>query len=321
MVTVIAIEGSAPRAIGSRILVTETSMYGSIGGGNLEFEATRKARRMLSEPEVPAIGQEIYGLGPALNQCCGGAVTLLYEVLGPDDQSWLTDLSAALQSASQHVLVTGLSGEQANRCLIHKDGYGPEWLPDRIMSSVQSMLSENNYPGHATVDEQGEFLLEITGAQKLKLHLFGAGHVGKEVVRALAPLPFDISWLDTRPDQFPEVLPALVTKIEKNDLAGFVENCEPDAIYLVMTHSHQTDEDICYEVLKRNDMRWLGLIGSESKRRRFANRLLKRGISDDAVERLVCPIGHSGISGKRPATIAVAVAAQLLNEVVPDAWR
>ena len=81
-----------------------------------------------------------------------------------------------------------------------------------------------------------------------------------------------------------------------------------------MTHSHELDEDICFEVMKRDDFAWLGLIGSVTKRRRFEQRLVKRGIKSEKLQRLVCPIGLSGIDGKQPATIALSLVAQLMLE-------
>ncbi|NND43925.1 MAG: xanthine dehydrogenase accessory protein XdhC, partial [Xanthomonadales bacterium] len=87
------------------------------------------------------------------------------------------------------------------------------------------------------------------------------------------------------------------------------------------THSHELDEDLSAAIQDRRDFAWLGLIGSVSKRRRFVHRLARRGIPEDQLERLVCPVGAAGIRGKRPATIALSIAAQLLQDVVPAGWR
>jgi xanthine dehydrogenase accessory factor len=88
-----------------------------------------------------------------------------------------------------------------------------------------------------------------------------------------------------------------------------------------MTHSHQLDEDICHAILSRERCGWLGLIGSGTKYLRFRQRLAARGISEDSLDQLNCPVGDAGVKGKRPATIAVAIAAQLLAEKVPEAWK
>lgn len=78
LVTLVACEGSTPRAGGTKMLVHETGQTGSIGGGHLELKAVETARKMLAAREaLPRL--ERFALGPSLGQCCGGAVTLLVE--------------------------------------------------------------------------------------------------------------------------------------------------------------------------------------------------------------------------------------------------
>jgi xanthine dehydrogenase accessory factor len=72
--------GSAPREAGTRMLVSTTEAVGTVGGGHLELKAIARARDMLSTNER-APHTEHFPLGPALGQCCGGAVTLGYDVL------------------------------------------------------------------------------------------------------------------------------------------------------------------------------------------------------------------------------------------------
>ena len=97
-----------------------------------------------------------------------------------------------------------------------------------------------------------------------------------------------------------------------DDPPAEVATAEAGSIFVVMTHSHQLDEEICLQILQRDDFAWLGLIGSETKRRRFVLRLGQRGIEPAHLERLVCSIGLCGIGGKEPATIALSLAAQLM---------
>ncbi len=85
------------------------------------------------------------------------------------------------------------------------------------------------------------------------------------------------------------------------------------AFYLVMTHSHALDFEICDRILRRRDARYCGLIGSRSKRRRFEKRYRQQGMPADLLDALTCPIGVDGIRGKKPAEIAVAAAAEVLR--------
>ena len=77
-------------------------------------------------------------------------------------------------------------------------------------------------------------------------------------------------------------------------------------------HSHAIDYDICVSALRREDLGYVGLIGSASKRRRFLKRFREHGLSETEIERLTCPVGLDNIRGKKPAEIAVAVSAELL---------
>jgi len=146
----------------------------------------------------------------------------------------------------------------------------------------------------------------------LNIAVFGAGHVGSAVVATLSGLDCNIRWIDSRRNIFRNV-PGNVRPIEAAEPALEVAAMPPDSYYLVMTHSHALDFDICDRILRRQDARYCGLIGSLSKRRRFEKRYRQQGMSQELIDALVCPIGVNGISGKKPAEIAVSVAAELLK--------
>jgi xanthine dehydrogenase accessory protein XdhC len=142
--------------------------------------------------------------------------------------------------------------------------------------------------------------------------LFGAGHVGKALAAALAPLPLRLRWIDGRADAFPEPLPdGIETVVTERSLAE-VEAAPPGAALVVMSHSHALDSMICAAALQRGDFRYLGLIGSRTKRARFERGFRETGIAQERIARLVCPIGGQ-LKDKRPAVIAAMVAAELLQ--------
>jgi xanthine dehydrogenase accessory factor len=155
-------------------------------------------------------------------------------------------------------------------------------------------------------------LLETFARSSRPLDLFGAGHVGRALVLALAPLPFDVVWIDPRREAFPGAMPANVRAVHLPDPAAALAGAPADAFVLVMTHSHPLDLEIVHAALAAERWPYVGLIGSATKRARFAKRLRAWGLSVDAVARLVCPIGLAGIASKSPAAIAASVAADLL---------
>jgi len=150
----------------------------------------------------------------------------------------------------------------------------------------------------------------------VNLYMFGAGHVGRAVAKAIAPLGFNTVWTDGRAGEFPETMPDGCAKNVSDDPVEVVAGAKPGAMFLVFTHSHQLDYAITAAVLGRGDGLYCGLIGSSTKRARFEKRMLdETGIDKSSLTSLTCPIGVPGIDGKEPEIIAASVAAQLLTYV------
>ncbi len=148
------------------------------------------------------------------------------------------------------------------------------------------------------------------------VQLYGAGHVGRAIAHLLGTLEVRVQWIDERDDEFPaEPSPANIERVCVEPVEAEVAIAPAGCFYLVLTHQHDLDLRIVEAILRRGDSAWLGLIGSTTKRRRFEMQLKQRGVADDAIARITCPIGIAGIGGKEPATIAVAVVAQLLQAI------
>jgi len=154
-------------------------------------------------------------------------------------------------------------------------------------------------------------LAKPTGTPML---LFGAGHVGRAIALAMAPLPFDIRWIDPRPNAFPQAFPPNVTPVAPLDPVTEIVGAETSALALILTHSHALDLALCDAALRRADMPFVGVIGSATKRARFLSQLRAMGHGEGALARLTCPIGLPDLGSKEPAAIAAGVAVQLLQE-------
>ena len=146
----------------------------------------------------------------------------------------------------------------------------------------------------------------------MRVALFGAGHVGKALVRLLADFPCRISWIDSRPDVLPALLPSSVRGCMTVQPQREINTLAPGTFVLIMTHDHQLDYDITECALRRGDLT-VGLIGSDTKSARFRSRLRRAGLAEPAIERLICPVGVPGINNKQPEAIAISIAAQLLR--------
>jgi xanthine dehydrogenase accessory factor len=143
--------------------------------------------------------------------------------------------------------------------------------------------------------------------------IYGGGHVGAALARALAPLPFQVRWIDARLGAFPAEIPAGVETLESPLPEAEAGAARPDALHVVLTHSHALDLEIVAAVLERGEFGFLGLIGSATKKALFLRRLRERGIPEGRLARLTCPIGVPGVRDKRPEVIAATVAVQLLQ--------
>ena len=167
-----------------------------------------------------------------------------------------------------------------------------------------------------------------------ELQMYGAGHVGQAIARLLAGIDCEVEWIDEREAMFPpfrlrtdagstdEWLPNAPTPddwpthidlVAVDAVEAEVARAGPGAHYLVLTHSHDLDMRITEAILRRGDFAYLGLIGSKTKRARFAHRFEAIGIAPGLIERITCPIGIEGVEGKEPEVIAVSVVAQLLQ--------
>lgn len=149
--------------------------------------------------------------------------------------------------------------------------------------------------------------------------LFGGGHVGHALVRVLMPLPFSLTWIDSRDGVFPASLPPRVAAEHSDPVQAAVPGLAPQSRVLIMSFSHAEDLDIVAACLLRQrekaDLPYIGLIGSKTKWAAFRHRLEARGFTPAELAHVTSPIGVPGIAGKEPEVIAVAVAAQLLQTV------
>jgi xanthine dehydrogenase accessory factor len=147
--------------------------------------------------------------------------------------------------------------------------------------------------------------------------LFGGGHVGRALVQLLGNLPFDVTWVDSRDEIFPETVPDKVRCEHSQPVQGAVAGLASGSLVLIMSFSHAEDLDVVAACLQRQreraDLPYIGLIGSKTKWASFRQRLRERGFGEQEMAQVTSPIGVPGIHGKEPEVIAVAVAAQLLQ--------
>lgn len=286
LVTLIGAQGSSPQGAGARMIVRPGGYHGTIGGGALEWRLIRLAQDALATAGPAKLIDQ--SLGPDLGQCCGGRVQALIERFGPADRLHLALLAAAERAGT--FATTGRLGGWPH--IDREIGKSP--IVDTDAVTYEAATGE---------------LREIWHMPATEVALFGAGHVGRALMLALAPLPFAVTWIDPRSEAFPTHLPQNARIVVDGDPPRRLTEMHADTLVVVMTHSHPLDLAIVAAALPDARFPYVGLIGSATKRARFVRQLRDAGIDPG---RLVCPIGVPGISGKEPAVIAASVAAQLL---------
>ena len=235
LVTVLETKGSSPRDTGTKMVVSASESFDTIGGGALEYQSIEIARELLSASNTSNVSSQMtktFNLGKDLKQCCGGVVKVFFEVFPASD---------------------------------------------------------------------------------FNIVIFGAGHIAKSLVKILEGVDCQVSWFDSRAELFPENYDSHIQKYVMTQPEIAVESCNPNSYFLVMTHDHALDQQLCETILSRGDSRYCGLIGSATKGLKFRQRLLKKDYKQQELEALTCPVGLSSLKSKKPMEIAVSISAELLQ--------
>lgn len=293
LVTLAQAQGSSPREVGARMVVAPDGTFtGTIGGGALEWGALAEAQALLARADAHAATLD-KALGPDLGQCCGGRVLLTIEKFAATDAGMIAPLAEAEQRQG---IVTTIATPAPDGRLARRLAPGNEARSPRSAYEVQ--------PDGRVHERFGE--------EPSAFWLFGAGHVGRALSVALAPLPFAVTWIDTRPGAIPQAFPTNVTAVTQGDPVELLARAPDGALIAVMTHSHALDLDLVIAALQSDRFTYVGLIGSATKRARFTSAMQRMGMAADVVGKLVCPIGLTAIRDKAPVAIAASVAAQVL---------
>ncbi len=169
-----------------------------------------------------------------------------------------------------------------------------------------------------------QILLEPVISTRPTVAIFGVGHVGLALVKVLSICPIELWLVDSRadmltPERMVETQCAASLQIHQSPIPEIVVHDLPASSHLlVMTHDHAEDLAILDAALRRNDLGFIGLIGSKTKWANFKTKLHEQGFSSSEIARVTCPIGIPSISSKTPEAIAIATAAQLMPLLLPN---
>ncbi len=322
LVTVVAEEGSTPRAAGAKMLVRgDGSIAGTVGGGLLEATAMGRAKEALASGQSSLLTMELRGRdiqdGAML---CGGEARLLISFV-PGGDAELTQVCSALAA-----------GLEAGHGAVLVTAFGPA-ADDGGCPVTYSLVTDENVIAGATLDAaEIEALVssedpvrnrELSGGRTLHAELVaprpivvicGAGHVGHAVAPAAAAVGFDVVVIDDRAEfASRERFPTATRLIVPPDWAQGLVSIELGArsYVVIMTRGHTHDFTVLEQAL-RTPAAYIGLMASSRKRRRFFETLLERGFTERDLERVHSPVGLP-IEAETPAELAVSIVAELIK--------
>jgi xanthine dehydrogenase accessory factor len=157
-----------------------------------------------------------------------------------------------------------------------------------------------------------EVFIDVIENKNPNLFIFGQGHVGLAISKALEDAPINLYGVDSRHEWLEKAQQYNQKTIKFNSCKSL--DIPSQSSCVVLTHSHDLDFDIVNHLCQRSDLKYIGLIGSQSKWLRFQKRLKNAGRTDDQVSRITCPIGIP-VGGKTPAEIAISFGAELLGKL------
>lgn len=318
LATVISSTGSTPRSSGAHMLIcSEKKYYGTVGGGLVEAKV-QEAADIFLQGDVSGAALCSYILdntqAGAIGMSCGGSLTVLLERFTPAQHTEFHELASRVSQ-----------GKKATRTAYYAEA-GGEWHKFSLDEASTAEASSNhlqqldNMLKSHTADAAPVLLSESP------LHVFsetytppptviiaGAGHVAKPTAEIAHLTNFSVIVLDDRDEfanseRFPTAHVQVVESLD--DILSNITVHE-DCYVVIVTRGHEHDKTVLKQMLT-TPARYIGMIGSKSKRDGLYDELRKEGVTDEAIARCHSPIGLP-IGGRTPEEIGVSIMAEIIQ--------
>ena len=311
LVTIVGSFGATPRGAGARMLVAKNGrISGTVGGGAVEHRSIELAMEVLDK-RVSVMKRFILHQNQVedLGMICGGNVTLFFRFIGVDDSRMLDLCRTALGQFGEKEttwLVTELTDSLDGAIGLYSKKLG-------INGDLPPEIADNLF-GQACNFKCGDrqfFAEQILSSGFV--YIFGGGHVSQELVPVLSHLDFRCIVSEDRPEFASKELFPDAVDVRLVDMANFEEMEQITALdyVIVLTRGHSFDQVVEEQAL-RTPARYIGVIGSASKRIIVEKNLMEKGFTREDLNRVTAPIGLMGIKAETPAEIAISIAGQLI---------
>lgn len=287
LVMVVDHEGSVPGTTGAALVVTDTGVVGTVGGGVAEHEIIGQAQTFSGRPELV----DVEHTPEASGSLCSGRHTMVVMALQPES---LPAIEAIVDTLSKH---------RAGVLVLSHEG-------------IEFTSGSSGPTAFSTGADGWRFV--ITAGLIHTLTIVGGGHCALALSRVMATLPFKIIVLDDRAE-----LPTMAANsfAHRLDVVPYAELAEHVAQgerswVVVMTYGHANDEQ-ALRALVGLKLRYLGLLGSASKVQQMFDRMLDDGVPQSFLDSVSAPVGLS-IGSHTPEEIAISIAAEIIKEMTRD---
>tara|TARA_B110000046_G_scaffold155592_1_gene166010 strand:- start:3280 stop:4233 length:954 start_codon:yes stop_codon:yes gene_type:complete len=292
LLTVIENSGSSPGRKGFKMLVAQDGfIFGSIGGGIMEFTLVEKIKELLKLKELQIFFRKQLHQGNGKDKSgmiCSGEQTVIFHPLNSTHISLIKAIINCLQNNQQKTLSLSPTGI--------------ELIETRVSEKYQTVIT-------SAIDWNFKELIGF----KETLYIVGGGHVGLAVSQLFRQLGFHVVVFDNRDN---------LNTLEVNNFANekyVIDYLEigkhitqgNDSYVAIMTNKY-TDDKLVLSKIIRNQHKFIGVLGSKAKLKTMWEVLQKEGVTLDELNEINAPIGLS-IKSQTPEEIAVSIAAEIIR--------
>jgi len=305
LATVIETWGSAPRPVGSQLVISgEAEIMGSVSGGCVEGAVVEEALEALESGECAVLS---YGIADedafAVGLACGGNIRILVEPVG-------------VGQGPQVALLEALAAQRAAQVAVAYSVHMKSW--ERVLRQPDDALLEDRFISDKS-GLNGDWFIGIHNPP-LKLVIIGAVHIAQPLVKMARLCGYDITLIDPREafatqQRFPDE--TLLHDWPDDALAGL--GLDARTAVVTLSHDPKIDDPAIIEALKA-PVFYLGCLGSSRTHAKRLARLEAAGLSPRNIARIHAPVG-ADIGAKTPAEIAVSIMAQITERLRRPASR
>lgn len=317
LASIVSSTGSTPRSKGTQMIIREDgSIFGTIGGGNMEASCIEKGLTSIKTKESFIYGFHLDNKDAHKSEMvCGGNGEILINYIDCNDENNFIIMEMAAKAIKNHKkgwIVTVLKENKKEMLFVDENNNltgeysGSQLMKNKLENGIERLSI------HSDAVEDERFIVQKVHNMG-KAYIFGAGHVSKETAAILDIVEFETIVLDDRSefankDRFPNSNTIVLDSLEEIGDLGI----DDDSYILIITRGHLYDYNVLNWALKTNAY-YIGMIGSKSKIKMTYEKLEKEGFTQKDFKRVHAPIGIE-LDAKTPGEIAVSIAGELINE-------